>query len=61
MVEYREKFPLLSFVNTHKLKVIYDSVIHLIDVDNLLRDVGVFFKLDLNCYSVLYKCIQVSR
>uniref|UniRef100_A0A1X7VIM8 Uncharacterized protein n=1 Tax=Amphimedon queenslandica TaxID=400682 RepID=A0A1X7VIM8_AMPQE len=54
----RKDYLLLSFINTQKLKVIHDSLIKLTDIDNLLRNVGFFFKLDLDCYSHLFECVQ---
>ena len=55
----RRDYPLLSFINTQKLKVIHDSLIRLTDIDDLLRNVGLFFKLDVDCYSHLFRCVQV--
>ena len=61
MVHYRKEYQLLSYINTLKLKVIYDSLIGLKDIDNLLRDVGLFLKLDVNSHPQLYKCLEVSQ
>ncbi|XP_019858199.1 PREDICTED: uncharacterized protein LOC100640592 [Amphimedon queenslandica] len=58
MVLYRKKYQLLSYINTLKLKVIYDSLIGLKDIDNLLRDVGLFLNLDVNSHPQLYKCLE---
>ena len=52
--ESREKFPLLSFVSTQKLKAIYaDLKEENIYFDSLLRDVGFLFNLDIDSCDVI--------
>ena len=55
-VESRKDFPLLSFVSTQKLKAIYGKLkMEFPDFDNLLRDVGFLFNLDINSCLVIHQ------
>ena len=54
--ESRKEFPLLSFVSTQKLKAIYsDLKEEILYFDDLLRDVGFLFNLDINSCNVIRK------
>ena len=54
--ESRKVFPLLSFVSTQKLKAIYGNLkMEFPDFDDLLRDVGFLFNLDINSCHVIHK------
>ena len=55
-VESRNNFPLLSFVSTQRLKAIYGNLEkEYPDFDDLLRDVGFLFNLDINSCHVINK------
>ena len=55
-VESRNNFPLLSFVSTQRLKAIYGNLEkEYPDFDDLLRDVGFLFNLDINSCHVIHK------
>ena len=54
--ESKKEFPLLSFVNTQKLKAIYSELKEEISYfDALLRDVGFLFNLNINSCHVIRK------
>ena len=54
--ESRKVFPLLSFISTQKLKAIYGNLkMEFPDFDDLLRDVGFLFNLDINSCHVIRK------
>ena len=52
----RNDIPLLSFVSTQKLKAIYRNLKkEFPDFDDLLRDVGFLFNLDITSCHVIHK------
>ena len=62
LIKNRETFNLLSFINAHKLKSLYDNLIQQDpDIDEILRDIGSLVTLDKNSYPILKSCVEVRK
>ena len=61
---HRKAFPCLSFVSTSKLIVINDILMETkmspCHINDLLHEIGFFFKLDAHLHDILTKFVQVS-